>query len=73
MLTYIADCNFFSVKFVLNLKKLKFFFVSVLIGAMQDLDEAISLATEFQDTKVLSLALVQKGTILRLQGMLYFW
>jgi hypothetical protein len=37
-------------------------------GALRDLEEAIELATEFADFKVLSLASSQKGTILRLNG-----
>jgi len=39
------------------------------LGALDDLDTAILLATQYRDTKVLALALAQKGTILRLKSI----
>ena len=38
-------------------------------GAIKDLNEAIRLAEQYEDLKVLSLSLTQKGTILRLNGI----
>lgn len=35
---------------------------------MEDLEKAISLGREYNDLRVVSLALTQKGTILRLNG-----
>jgi hypothetical protein len=42
-------------------------------GALKDLDQAIDLAIKYEDFKVLSLALTQKGTILRLNGLKFFF
>lgn len=47
---------------------LKLFFYSISIEAWLDLEKAIDMAKEFDDKKVLALALAQKGTLLRLKG-----
>ena len=41
-------------------------------GAMKDLNEAIRLSELYDDFKVLPLALTQKGSILRLNGLYRF-
>jgi hypothetical protein len=38
------------------------------IGALNDLDKAISLSKQYDDLKVLALACTQKGILLRLKG-----
>ena len=57
-----------KVLFALNLWFFGFKIFKIFVGALKDLDKAIELAYKYQDNKVLSLAMAQKGSIFRLQN-----
>jgi hypothetical protein len=61
-----TEC-FFTILFLYYFKFFQNIFF-VYLAALDDLKSAIELSQKFKDNRVLALALVQRGTISRLQG-----